>query len=1427
MTKHLLFSFLLLIYFSYSKADQKLIFEQILADISVFALEMDENNMLWIGTENGLIQYNSKEFKYYQFDSQDSLSLTDNSVRSLYYDSQNHLWVGTRNGLNRYIPSQDHFKHYNSTENDDGKLYGSFIKSITEDTAGLIWIGTENKGVRSYDPLYDHFNHFNQGTSFQNISNNHIEQLRTDERGGIWAVTRNGLNYRDPNTLEWNQYFLSADKQARNLKNDLVTADVDQNGNVWIGSRDKKLSILKKNGEIVSKTFPASISTSFKNKDGNIYLGTTSGQLFFIPADNNGFDSVKEITPDNFHAGPVRSIFSDRWNNLWIGSERGLFVHYNNTRNFYAVKENITKNLPLNDIMSLIHDHKKRLWISSSKNLMIKEKGQWKKPANVFKGGDIFDDKHVYKIFQDSDQNIWIGTFENGFYLLPDESNQLKHFDLLKIAESENPGLNSVWDIEEDNKGNFWIGTWGGGLMYFDKKMNSFERFVYESDNPNSLSNNKILSLLSDSQGILWIGTDGGGLNSYDPDKKIFKRHQVKDKELVKVLDRSILCLHEDKKGDIWIGSDGGGLFRYDKQNQTFETFHQQYELRNASVKMILEDDKGNLWMSTNGGGIFMFSPDQKKFIQFTTEDGLSSNRFHNGSGFKDDTGRLFFGSSAGYTFFSPENIQQSSFTPELMISRITFNNETEKTPHVNFFRQQIEEKGEIRINPSTQLITIELAAVEYSLSKRNYYRYRLNGLNNQWTNLGQHPRISFMNLPQGKYSLEVQSTNSDGLWTDNTHTITLNILPPFYKTKWFMGIIALFFTIVLYALYRYKLKELRTRQIALEKEVQRRTEKIKNQSQKLEKQNKILVSQKQELTSRNQKIIESTDRIRSMTKKIHQSDQMKLKFFTNISHELRTPLTLIIGPLDQMISKFQENNDHDTLDHLITMRHNAERILRLFEQIMTFRKAENGALKLKTEYGNLTEFLQNIVNSFKDFARQKNIHLHFHAEPETIFMSFDREKLDKIFTNLLANALRFTNADGQVSMEVKQTFIQNQNDTQNTQNTKEIIQISVKDTGIGIPQKDLENIFDRFYQVDEKGVKTAYDGVGIGLSLAKTLVEIHKGKISVESCKGKGSEFTVSLPPGEKKSPNSSNGHPDHLNTQNGTHHKQLKDHLIVNSLYMSSQNGKNAESNCNPCKEKTLLVVEDNPELRNYLVKWLQTSYHVLEAENGKTGIETAQKEQPDLVVSDIIMPEMDGFELLKDLKSNMETSHIPVVLLTAKESIEDKITGMQLYADAYISKPFHLQHLSSTIHSLIENRKFVQRKYREILNLEPDDKKVESPDDVFLKKIKEIIEKNIANPDFNVNQLSIEAGVSRAGIYRKLKALTNLSVNILIRNIRIKRAAQILVQNKLYINEIAFMVGFNDVQYFRKCFRKMYHMTPSEYVAKHAKVPVEEES
>jgi signal transduction histidine kinase/CheY-like chemotaxis protein/streptogramin lyase len=1297
MVKSLSLLFFIILNISNISFSNAPVFEHILTDTPVMALTMDANGVLWIGTENGLVRYDSKNFRHYRFDPRDSLSLLDNSIRALYYDSRQNLWIGTRNGLNRYMDAKDNFIQYIPNNNSFGFLHGNFIKSITEDSYGNLWLGTESDGLNRLNSSTGKFDYVKSGSSLRNISNNNVEKLTIDSKGGLWVATRHGLNYRDPGTEEWNQYFVVPERSPASPTNDLVSVETDREGDLWICSRDGTLSHLKKNGQISSIVFPDLISASFSDTTGNIILGTENGEIYKIPFDNPVFEAIENITPSGLHTGTIRSIFTDQWKNMWIGSEMGLFVIYAMDRPFNPIRE-ITAGKPLRDVMTILSDHKQRLWLSSGKKLFVKEDNKWINPEVLFLSGSRFEEDMVYKLFRDSQNFIWIGTFNNGIYRFNPYTGHLDHFNL---KDADNPDLTSpVWDIKEDGNGNLWIATWGGGLVFFNPTNNSLIRYTANNSTINSLSNNKLLSLLIDSNGIIWIGTDGGGLNSFDVENLSFEQYNINKNENVRTLSRSILSLHEDGQGNIWIGSDGSGLYKYDKELAKFEVFNYQHGLLSESIKMILEDQHENLWLSTNGGGIFLFDTQEKRFSQYTREDGLSSNRFHNGSGFVNDQSLMYFGGTMGYTTFNPEKIKASNFSPQLLITNIAINNKLENQ-HQQLFLEQVRNQREIKLNSSTQLITIEFTAVEYSLSRRNYYRYRLKGLNDQWTNLDQHPRISFMNLPHGRYTLELQSTNSDGLWVNNVHSLNFIVLPPFYKTPSFLVAMFLILSVLLYALYNFNMKGMRKRQEMLEAEVLKRTESMRYQAEKLEKQNKILVSQKNELTHRNKKIIEGSERIRVLTKKMHESDMMKLRFFTNVSHEIRTPLTLIIGPLDFLIQKYNNKlgEEDDIMGHLVTMRQNAERILKLFDEIVTFRKAESGSLELTTRPGNLSSFLQELLNSFKNYAAEKNINLQLESIPPDIFLSFDPEKLEKVFTNLLSNALKFTDANGQVLLQVELVKAENYPGLE----IGNVVQILVKDTGIGIPENDLENIFERFYQVGDKGLMSPSEGVGIGLSLAKSLVEIHKGVISVESKIGKGTTFKVILPV------NDLNGDVNQgaIEIPNEMFHSgTINNHLLLNKPSQSTLISVDKTVICHKKNKKTILIIEDNSELRNYLVNWLKTDFNVFDAGNGAEGLELTEKEMPDLVISDVIMPVMDGFEFLRKLKSNIEISHIPVILLTAKVNMEDKITGLNLSADAYIDKPFHLQHLTATINSLLENRRFVQRKYREILNLDPTD-------------------------------------------------------------------------------------------------------------------------
>jgi len=1396
----------------------------LLEDIPVFDLVMDQNNILWIATENGLMKYDSKDFTHYRFDLFDSLSLSDNSVRSLFIDDANNVWVGTRNGLNLYNRQFDNFTQYLPNNASPHKLHGGFVKSIAEDSTGHIWIATENHGLNRLNPSSGTFSYTVAGAEFTNISSNNLEKILFDQRGGLWAASRLGLNYLEPGYQEWTKYLLTPDKSNNNPANDIVSIELNNQGDIWIFSRNNDISLLRKNGQLTSFETQSEITATHSSSDGKVFWGTRSGEIFMLPAQATSLEKTEIFLGENAKIGAIRSIYSDPWENLWIGSENGLFVIYNLNKQFSAVTETPNGQM-LTHIMAMLQDHKERIWVSSEKSLYIWQQGRWQNALELFKQGDPFKAQYVYKLYQDSQNMMWIGTFDHGMYRFNPQNNRLKHYQWSNPDDQELTGVNSVWDIKEDSNGNFWIGTWGGGLVFYNTTEETFTRYLANVATENTISNNKILALHIDYDGILWIATDGGGLNSYNPEKQIFTHHitgKAENPGTGTMLSRSILCFHEDKTGKIWIGSDGGGLFRYDKASDEFTVFNHNHGLVNQSIKMIIEDEQGFLWISTNGGGIFMFDTQKENFIRFTTIDGLSANRFHNGSGFTDNQGNIYFGGQEGFTWFHPDNIKTNNFIPNIEITRLLVNNEIKNNKNENL-ANIVNQKKQIRLNPYEKFLTLDFAAVEYSISQRNYYRYRILGLNDEWTNLYLNPSVSLMNLPTGRYTLELQSSNSDGVWIDNVYGIQLIVLPPFYKTPWFIVLGIVLLILIIYGIYIFNIRKIKAQQILLEKKVAQRTEKIELQAEKLEKQNKILVAQQQELTLRNQKIIDSTERIRKMTKKIHEADTMKLNFFTKVSHEIRTPLTLIIGPLENLM-KIHANTSGKTLSYIKTIKNNAENILKLFEQIVDFRKTEGGQMKITKKTGNISDFLLKLSQSFELEAAQKNIQLKFYSDPPEIQMDFDEDILGKVFTNLLQNALKFTGHAGYVSLKVK-LFRSKRSNQENTMQDSPSVKIWVNDTGIGIPEHNIEDIFDRFYQVGEKAVLGATAGVGLGLSLAKELIELHNGKINVESQIGVGTTFCVELPINNEllqKTNQESQGQKtlvinNHTQNHSNTVLADPKDYQDTSKKTLPT----NQESN-----KKTILVIEDNVELLNYLSDWLVETYNIFTAINGQEGLRLAKQEQPDIIISDVIMPVMDGFEFLKNLKADMEISHIPVILLTAKVSIEDRITGLGLAADAYIDKPFQLKHLSVTIESILENRRIVQRKYRDILNLEPTNTPVTSPDEIFLKKTREVIEANISNPDFNVDQLSREVGVSRAGIYRKLKALTDLSVNIMIRNMRIKRAAQILSQNKLYVNEVAFMVGFNDVQYFRKCFRKMYHMTPSEYAAKNATQTIDKE-
>jgi signal transduction histidine kinase/DNA-binding response OmpR family regulator len=664
---------------------------------------------------------------------------------------------------------------------------------------------------------------------------------------------------------------------------------------------------------------------------------------------------------------------------------------------------------------------------------------------------------------------------------------------------------------------------------------------------------------------------------------------------------------------------------------------------------------------------------------------------------------------------------------------------------------QSISETDHLVLNFHQNVFTLEFAALNYINSDKNKYIYILEGFNREWNEPSLIRSATYTNLNPGDYTLRIKRV-VPGIENDqNELQLKITILPPFWKTKWFLAIILTVIVLLIYALLQFVLNR----------------EKIKHQLV-LEKVN---------------------------ARKLHEIDMMKLKFFTNISHEIRTPLTLILGPLEKLIQK--DISKDEMKENLLLMQRNAKNLDKLISQLLDFRKLQTGNLKLNLTEADIIDFVRNIVNSFNDLAAEKEISLKFNTLKKTLNAAFDPDKIEKILNNLISNAFKFTAQGGTIAVNISLVFDAGDNEFNETEKEKQFIEIIVKDTGKGIAAQNLNRIFQRFFQSD---AEDGNSGVGIGLALVKELVEIHNGDIFVTSKPGKGTKFTIRFP---------------YYST---LYEKQTDSRLEIEPESQPPGNYIEGETELTEnLNSKIMLIVEDNADVRKFVASHFSANFKIAQAKNGNEGWKIALEIIPDIIISDVLMPDTDGYELCKQIKNDERTSHIPVILLTALHSKEHEIKGLTTGADDFITKPFDLSVLQAKVENLLSIRESLRHKFSGTVILEPKNVVISSPDERFLQKAIEVIENNMADCDLDIESFSLKVGVSRMQLYRKLHALTDMTVKEFIRHIRLKRAAQMLVQDKMNVSEVAYEVGFKDLSHFRKCFRREYGMSASEFVAK----------
>lgn len=1311
-----------------------------LSNNQIHSIHQDKKGWMWFGTSQGVCRYDGYKFTVFKTNTEDSTSLKGNLVRAIFEDSKGHLWIGTENGgLNKFDREKENFQHF-FYSGKNAVLKDATVTAIHEDSKGILWIGTETS-------LYRLENETKlteiKPTNFPDFRT-YFRVIKSDSLGRIWLGTNLGL-----------YLYNSQSNQVQQIK---IPENSSKNYEIW---------------------------DIYKDIEGTFWIGTYADGLCVVDTKTLIVKHVV-LDPENDRSQTVRAISKDRNGKYWIGTRGGLYIYEKGkgTTAFYYHDEREPKSLVNNSIQCIFHDQKGDVWIGTRNgiNFLIEERQNIHGYKSMPGDNRYLNSSEIYTFWIDKTGDVWAGTESGGINILNRKTGKFRYL-LPQPGNLNSLSTNCIKAMMDDGKGNLWIGTFLGGIDVLNLQSNTFKHFKNNQANPASLSENRVWSLMRDSNNDIWIGTSAG-IDKYEPASGSFihfnnlvDNQQVnwiqedtdhslwigadeiviynpKDKKIERIKE-STRSMLQDSKNRIWLATSNRGLALYSKEKGIIRYYNEKNGLANNQTLSLLEDSEHFLWISTTNG-LSKFDPETERFHNYSLKNGFQNNQFTYGAAYKSDQGELLFGGISGFNIFDPTKIKTGDYFAPIVYTDLRIFNKSVKigTRKKDILTKSISETGQIELKYDQNSVTIEFASFDFANTSGIQYSYFLEGFDKEWNEPSVARAATYTNLDAGEYVFRVKTVSIDRKESNEGPVLKIIVMSPYWETWWFRSLIFLSLFGLLYLFMTFLLNK----------------EKLKNDL-----------------------VIE-----RMKAKKIHELDMMKLRFYTNISHEIRTPLTLILGPLEKMRTDSIPKNDFKA--HVDVMYRNAAQLLQLINQLLDFRKLESGNLKLALSRGDMVSYLRGIVGSFAKFAEEKEIELKFNSLKKQIVTNFDSDKLAKIMNNLLSNAFKFTGKGGKISVNLSLVFESDETGVVSDSPEKQMIEITVKDTGIGISETNLAKIFSRFFQVGEGGTQS---GTGIGLALTKELVKLHNGKIFVISKPGKGSKFTVQLP-FEDYSHQESIGRqevPKDENEEDAFLHDtedQLKDYTVVG--------------------QRIMLLVDDNADVRFFVKSHFSSSYQVLEAANGLDGWDIALKIIPDIIISDVMMPDMDGYQFCRKIRKDERTSHIPILLLTALGSREHEIEGLGHGADDYITKPFDLVILQTKVENILSVRQSLKQKYTGEMLLQPRNIILSSPDERFLQKAIEVVENNISDADLDIERFASEIGVSRMQLYRKLNAMTEMTVKEFVRNIRLKRAAQLLVQKKLNVSEIAYAVGFKDLSHFRKCFRQEFGMSATEYIDKH---------
>jgi len=1328
-----------------------------LSSNEVRAVFQDSNGFMWFATTDGLNRWDGYKFDIYRNYNDDQNSLPGNFLLCIAEDKHKNIWIGTNHGgLAKFSTIEEKFERYSLIPGDETSLPGMVVRCIYTDKHGNVWIGTHS-GLAEYNPETNNFSRIpfpNLGTAPD------IREIIPAQNNELIIQTHKGLFKLNPAHRTIRKFEIDApnfDKELLNYNNPLC---FDSQGFLWIGARSGLIRLNTKTGSY-KKYLPGnnqknSINSSnfsiiFEDSRKNIWIGTENrGINLYNPATDDFYSFTAEVYNKNsLSSNIISNIYEDQNATVWISTLEGgvsYFSHKRKPFGYYTHNPFDANSLSSNKVGAFYEDNNGFIWIGTADGGLNKFSPK-EKTFTRFQLKTDYIAPCILNIEGSVDNSLYLTGLRIGLYNF--DMTGSKFTSLMRNVQTANfqPILN-IPDIGIDSKGYVWLITHekDGIIVYNPKTGDFYNAKSCGSFNKGILSVPYAVSMKEDSKKRIWL-ISYLGLYMLDSTVHTFLSN---NKDNTTLSSNYLYTLFEDSKNNIWIGS-SKGLDKLVEKNGSisFERYNEKYDLP-ENVRGILEDEHCNLWLSSNKG-IFKFSPETRRIKNIKFDNELENHEFSERVCYKSSTGEMYFGGTNGFIRFNPDSLDETIKSSNIFITDFQIFNVSQKAGKNSPLKKSIIYTNEIELDYDQSVISFAYAALDYSNNASTEYAYIMDGFEEKWNFAGEKRFATYTNLSPGIYTFRVRLANGTQFSDYKETAIKIIINPPFWRTR----IAYVFYVIlVLTVLYLFR-KAIINR------------EKLKNELQ-LEK-NEI--------------------------KNVREANMMKLRFFTNISHEFRTPLTLIKAPVEKLISS-QNQINHDEQQTLFSLiQSNSNKLLNMVNQLLDYRKLEAGSLVLEPSDGDIIDFCRKTWLIFTLLAEQRGITYTFQTTTDSQIMSFDADKIDKVVTNLLSNALKFTPDGGQVSLVISKI--------EEPVSGKQLIEIVVKDTGIGIPEKDVNQIFNRFYTVSREGARK-FEGTGIGLTLVKELTELHNGTISVKSKENEGSEFTVKIPiistvkasiidTKEKQDSNKSFFSEDDI------------DRIIDGKPLAGKQK----------IGKRKILIVEDDNDLRKFISNELSSDYDVLVATDGQEGLEMAFTNHPNLIVSDIVMPHLDGIEFCKRIKSDDRTSHLPVILLSALHSHEKQMEGLGSGADDYVFKPFNVALLKMRIKNLLISRYELSQKFANSTSLNFDAENVNNNDKKLIQSVIDIVLENITNEKINADFISDKLLISRSLLYIKIEALTGQSVNEFVRNIRLKKATSLLLQKNCNVTDVAYSVGFSSQSYFSRCFTKRFGKSPKDFM------------